>query len=177
MRAFTPSGSLGFLASAMSAEGRFLATDDIPKWLDSRREMHRFSVRRIPLDELASWHFANGTGNLVHESGRFFSVEGLTVVTSYPENSVYHQPIINQPEIGILGILAKRFEGILHFLIQAKMEPGNVNLVQLSPTVQATRSNYTKVHGGSAVRYLEYFAERSRGSVLVDQLQSEQGSF
>jgi len=33
------------------------------------------------------------------------------------------------------------------------------------------------VHGGSAVRYLEFFAERSRARVLVDQLQSEQGSF
>jgi oxidase EvaA len=161
----------------MSAEGRFLATDDIQKWLDARRDVHRFSVRRIPLAELVSWHFASDTGNLVHESGRFFSVEGLTVVTSYPEHSVYHQPIINQPEIGILGILTKRFDGMLHFLIQAKMEPGNINLVQLSPTVQATRSNYTQVHGGSRVRYLDYFTDRSRGAVLVDQLQSEQGSF
>jgi dTDP-4-dehydro-6-deoxy-alpha-D-glucopyranose 2,3-dehydratase len=171
------SASPGFLASALSQEGASLATADIPAWLESRRQKHRFSIRRVPLAELASWSFASESGNLVHESGRFFSVEGLRVTTSYPTVSVYHQPIVNQPEIGILGILAKRFDGLLHFLIQAKMEPGNVNLVQLSPTVQATRSNYTKVHGGSAVRYLEYFAERSRGSVLVDQLQSEQGSF
>ena len=29
------------------------------------------------------------------------------------------------------------------------MEPGNPNLLQLSPTVQATRSNYTRVHQGA----------------------------
>jgi oxidase EvaA len=84
---------------------------------------------------------------------------------------------MNQPEIGILGILVKRFDGVLHFLMQAKMEPGNINLVQLSPTVQATKSNYTQVHRGRRPRYLDYFVERSRGRVLVDQLQSEQGSF
>ena len=46
---------------------------------------------------------------------------------------------------------------MLHCLMQAKMEPGNVNPLQLSPTVQATRSNYTQVHRGTGTRYLEYF--------------------
>lgn len=170
-------GSPGFLASALSREGRFVATDGIRGWLDARRQVHRFNIRQVPLAALVSWRFASESGNLIHESGRFFSVEGLRVTTTYPEISVYHQPIINQPEIGILGILAKRFDGILYFLLQAKMEPGNINLVQLSPTVQATRSNYTRVHGGSRVRYLEHFVDRARGRVLVDQLQSEQGSF
>jgi oxidase EvaA len=169
--------SPGFLASALSADGHFLASRDIEKWLEARERVHRFRVRRIPLAEIASWRFERDTGNLVHQSGRFFSVEGLKVTTSYPDAAVYHQPIVNQPEIGILGILAKRFDGVLHFLIQAKMEPGNVNLVQLSPTVQATRSNFTQVHGGSRVRYLDYFTDRARAAVIVDQLQSEQGSF
>ncbi len=167
----------GFLASRLASEGPFIATAGIEEWLESRRRVHRFSIREVPLGELASWRFDRESGNLIHESGRFFSVEGLRVLSSYPDASEVCQPIINQPEIGILGILAKRFDGVLCFLIQAKMEPGNINLVQLSPTVQATRSNYTQVHGGSKVRYLEYFTDRRRGRVLVDQLQSEQGSF
>jgi oxidase EvaA len=85
--------------------------------------------------------------------------------------------MINQPEVGVLGILAKRFDGILHFLLQAKMEPGNLKVVQFSPTVQATRSNYTRVHGGATPRYLEFFLSRTSHRVLVDQLQSEQGLF
>jgi oxidase EvaA len=56
------------------------------------------------------------------------------------------------------------------------MEPGNVNLVQLAPTVQATRSNYTRVHGGKKTDYLEYFLAKSKSIVLVDSLQSEQGA-
>ncbi|MBW2388126.1 MAG: NDP-hexose 2,3-dehydratase family protein, partial [Deltaproteobacteria bacterium] len=81
-----------------------------------------------------------------------------------------------QPEIGILGILSKRFGGVRHFLMQAKAEPGNINIVQLSPTVQATQSNYRRVHGGSAPNYLEYFAQVPAEQRLVDQLQTEQGS-
>ena len=51
----------------------------------------------------------------------------------------WDQPIIDQPEIGFLGILCKEIKGSLHFLLQAKIEPGNKNFVQLSPTLQATR--------------------------------------
>src|SRR6185503_1634272 len=71
----------------------------------------------------------------------------------------------------------KRFGGLLHFLMQAKMEAGNISPVQLSPTVQATKSNYTQVHRGRRPPYLDFFLDRSRGRILVDQLQSEQGSF
>nr|AGG12569.1 NDP-2-3-dehydratase [Streptomyces sp. 275] len=59
--------------------------------------------------------------------------------------------------------------------MQAKMEPGNIGLFQLGPTVQATRSNYTKVHQGRGTRYIEYFTGPRRGRVLTDALQSEQG--
>lgn len=166
-----------FLRSELAADGAFLSTAGILAWLSARRDAHRFSIHQVPLDAIQAWHTDPNSGSLTHQSGRFFSVEGLKVVTSYPRDAVFYQPIINQPEIGILGILARRFDGVLHFLMQAKMEPGNINLVQLSPTVQATRSNYRKVHGGSSVRYLEYFTDRSRGRVLLDQLQSEQGSF
>lgn len=169
--------SRGFLASALASEGHFLRTENIPAWLDSRRSVHQFSIRQIPFADLDRWHFDAATGNLGHASGRFFTIEGLSVSSDFPVPTAFDQPIINQPEIGILGILAKRFDGVLHFLIQAKMEPGNINLVQLSPTVQATKSNYTQVHGGRRPRYLEYFTDRARGCVLVDQLQSEQGSF
>lgn len=129
------------------------------------------------MSELHGWHFEAGSGDIVHDSGQFFRVQGLRARSDFPTPVVFEQPIVNQPEVGVLGILAKRFDGVLHFLIQAKMEPGNVGLVQLSPTVQATRSNYTRVHGGTRPRYLDFFLERTHHRVLVDQLQSEQGLF
>ncbi len=160
--------------SVAAAEGVGPRTADVAGWLEARKRACPARVRPIPFAELDGWSFAPDTGDLRHRSGRFFSVEGLHVIRPDGE---WQQPIIMQPEIGILGILAKEFDGVLHFLMQAKMEPGNPNLVQLSPTVQATRSNYAKAHGGAAVRYLDYFLLPDRDRVLTDVLQSEHGSW
>jgi oxidase EvaA len=61
-------------------------------------------------------------------------------------------------------------------LVQAKVEPGNVNYVQLSPTLQATKSNYTRAHKGKSPSYLDYFINAKPNQILLDQLQSEQGA-
>jgi dTDP-4-dehydro-6-deoxy-alpha-D-glucopyranose 2,3-dehydratase len=152
------------------------ARRDFERWLAAERTRVRTVVERIPLDDMAGWRTDPDTGTISHESGRFFTVEGIGV--HFPANPVpdWEQPIIHQPETGILGILAKEFDGVLHFLMQAKAEPGNRNGVQLSPTVQATRSNYTGVHRGRPVPYLEYFTDPSGHRVLVDVRQSEHGS-
>jgi dTDP-4-dehydro-6-deoxy-alpha-D-glucopyranose 2,3-dehydratase len=152
-----------------------ISTAEFHEWWAERQRAGHFAVARVPLGELDSWGFEAGTGNLAHASGRFFTVEGLRVRDGGVDT--WAQPIINQPEIGILGIVVKEFDGVLHCLMQAKMEPGNINTLQLSPTVQATRSNYTQVHKGSRTRYLEHFVGAGRGQVLVDVLQSEQGAW
>jgi oxidase EvaA len=141
---------------------------DFARWWAVRRRTHHCTVRRVPFAELDEWRFDAATGNLGHRSGRFFTVCGARAGGDV-------QPIIDQPEIGVLGILVKRIGGVPHCLLQAKAEPGNVNIVQLSPTVQATRSNYTRVHSGAPVRYLDYFTQPDR--VLVDTLQSEHGAW
>jgi oxidase EvaA len=123
---------------------------------------------------MQNWFIDDSREKLQHRSGGFFSIEGINVRTNWGEVATWDQPIINQPEIGFLGILVKEFNGVLHFLMQAKIEPGNVNIVQLSPTLQATKSNYTQVHRGKPPRYLEYFLNNSGAEVLLDQLQSEQ---
>ncbi|MEW1657076.1 NDP-hexose 2,3-dehydratase family protein [Streptomyces sp. NPDC093707] len=155
-----------------------MSTAEFHAWWAERRQAGGFSVERIAFDDLDAWGFEPGTGNLGHTSGRFFTVEGLQVRAGGNGGAeLWSQPVINQPEIGILGILVKEFDGVLHCLMQAKMEPGNANTIQLSPTVQATRSNYMKVHQGSGTRYLEHFTGPRRGQVLVDVLQSEQGAW
>jgi oxidase EvaA len=101
---------------------------------------------------------------------------GIDIKTDWGNVPNWQQPIINQPEIGFLGIITKKINGVLLFLMQAKIEPGNINYVQLSPTLQATKSNYTMVHKGKRPLYLEYFNGEKTVTPLVDQLQSEQGA-
>ena len=164
---------LDFLVSAIS-HGNFQTRDQILGWMKSQNEEVVSNIMQIPISELRGWSYRDD--RIRHNSGKFFSIDGIHIKTNYRNTPEWDQPIINQPEIGFLGFIVKKFNGVLHFLLQAKIEPGNLNIVQLSPTLQATRSNYTRVHGGKAPTYLEYFNGEKDVLILVDQLQSEQGA-
>ena len=149
--------------------------EDVLAWVRQRNQEVVVRINRKSFRELRNWRFDPTNGNLCHESGKFFSIEGIHVIKDSGQRQEWTQPIINQPEIGILGIIAKEIDGVLCFLLQAKIEPGNVNNVQLSPTLQATRSNYSQIHKGKKPRYLDYFLNAKRPQIVLDQLQSEQG--
>lgn len=168
--------SLLFLKSVLSDRRPLHSDADVLAWLELQKEKVRVSISRIPFAGLKAWRFDDSTGALRHDSGKFFSVDGIRVHTNWDTVNEWEQPIINQPEIGYLGFVVREFDGVLHFLAQAKIEPGNINYVQLSPTLQATKSNYTCVHKGKIPAYLEYFRHVVPNQVMVDQLQSEQGA-
>ena len=168
--------SLDFLKSILTLESKFHTIESVRKWLLERNQAITVNVARIPFKEMDHWLFDKDLGVLRHETGKFFTIEGINVKTNWGKVPEWDQPIINQPEVGYLGIITKEIDGILYFLLQAKIEPGNVNNVQLSPTLQATKSNYTQVHRGKKPRYLEYFQNVTPDQILIDQLQSEQGA-
>ena len=168
--------NIDFFISSLTEFNQHYTTNSIWEWLSLLNVDQKFNVEQIPLDKMRNWQFDDKSGDLKHDSGGFFSIRGLEVQTNWGDVNYWSQPIINQPEIGIIGIITKKINGILYFLLQAKAEPGNINTYQLSPTVQATRSNYMQLHGGKSTLYLEYFTKDTVAEVLIDQLQSEQGA-
>ncbi len=163
--------SIQFLNSWLSAQGRY-SFDEILQWIQAANKHTRVNINKISLQQCAPWYYDEAEGIIRNPKGAFFSIAGLSPVGEGFEE----QPIILQKEIGYLGILCKEIDGLLHFLMQAKIEPGNINKVQISPTIQATKSNFTRAHGGREPAYLEYFANASRHKIVVDQIQSEQSS-
>lgn len=148
----------------------------VDEWVHRVRKASTLNTMLIPLDRVEGWVMDRYNGNLSHKTGRFFSVLGIHAKHRTDTREIeWDQPIIEQPEIGILGILAKTIDGVLHFCLQAKEEPGNIGSVQLSPTVQATYSNYTKVHGGSTIPFLQQFLSPSHEQLLFARLQTEDG--
>ncbi|MBI9032072.1 NDP-hexose 2,3-dehydratase family protein [bacterium] len=145
----------------------------IVEWIEYQRSLVEVRIEHIPFAELSKWTFSQSKGIIKHDSGGFFTIEGIEVKTSFGEKKRWDQPIINQAEIGYLGFIVRKFQDGYKFLVQAKIEPGNINYVQLSPTIQATKSNFTQVHGGRKPDYLDYFANPNK-KIVVDQLQSEQ---
>jgi len=165
-----------FLRSALTQENPHISTQDVINWVEERKNAVEVSVEPIPFKDLTEWVFDENSKNLRHKSGKFFSIDGISVSTNHGGVRSWQQPIINQPEIGLLGIITKLVDGVLFFLLQAKVEPGNIGKVQLAPTLQATESNYTRVHQGMKPLFLDYFLNPKKGSVLLNQLQSEQGA-
>lgn len=133
-------------------------------WIRQENEKTFVNIRKINFDACNGWVFDQ---NIHRPDNAFFSIHAL-------RSGDWEQPILIQNEIGFLGILAREIHGELFFLMQAKIEPGNINCVQISPTIQATKSNFTRKHGGREPAFLRYFTEPEK--ILVDQLQSEQSS-
>lgn len=146
--------------------------EEIKDWIDSRNKLTHVDIKKIKLNEMSNWFYDVETGEIRNKNRSFFTITGIRETVG---NKTVEQPIIIQDEIGYLGFIRKTFNGTMHYLIQAKIEPGNVNCVQLSPTIQATKSNFTQAHGGAVPKYLEYFTSKSY-KVVYDQLQSEQNS-
>jgi dTDP-4-dehydro-6-deoxy-alpha-D-glucopyranose 2,3-dehydratase len=161
------------LKSSITFTGESGTVADILEWVKDQRSSIKVNIRKKPLHLLKNWNYAD---SLSHSSGGFFSVEGVRVKSKSNNISDWDQPIINQAEIGILGIIAKEINGILYFLMQTKIEPGNINYVQISPTIQATLSNFKQLHGGKKPAYVDYFDALDGSIVILDQLQSEHAS-
>lgn len=154
--------------------------ESIHDWVLERNANTPVKIDRINLSDCAPWHYDEETGCIKTTTRSFFQVTGLRKYACNPETGertlLTEQPIILQNEIGYLGIVCKEFDGVMHLLMQAKIEPGNVNKVQVSPTVQATRSNFLQLHGGRRPEYLDYFLNSDKYEIVVDQIQSEQSA-
>ena len=150
------------------------STEAILDWVEQKNKETKVRIRRIPFSEEGVWRYDPATGEIRNTDGTFFRIRGL--VEKAGGRVLHEQPIIIQKEIGYLGIIGKVIDGGMYFLMQAKVEPGNVNRIQISPTIQATKSNFMQVHGGRAPAYLEYFSNKKNYEIIVDQIQSEQSS-
>ena len=142
-------------------------------WINSLNEKTKVNIQRNKLSESTTWFYDENVGSIHNLDNSFFSIIGLKGRI----NGVnVEQPIIIQNEIGYLGIICKKIDDQLKFLMQAKIEPGNINCVQLSPTIQATKSNFMQRHGGEKPNYLEFFTASDKYRIIADQIQSEQSS-
>ena len=148
-------------------------TDAILSWIAERNKTVSVEIHKVPPEENGFWFYDQNEGCIRNQNRSFFTITGYRQTI---KDVVISQPIILQEEIGYLGIICQEINGVMHFLMQAKIEPGNVNKIQLSPTIQATKSNFTQKHGGKTPPYLEYFLDATKYEVVVDQIQSEQSS-
>ena len=152
--------------------------DYIIEWFNKKREESDMIVEEIGIKDLKKWNTDEKTGNISHDSKGFFEIIGVKVSNTFDREvgkEGWTQPMIGKNPGGILGILMKKINGVPHYLLQAKAEPGNIGKLQLSPTLQATTSNLLKAHGGKRPLFAEYFDESNNPKIIYAKWQSEDG--
>ena len=139
-----------------------MISKNISKWLSNQRKKQLLTVEKIDLSKLSKWVYSKK--EIYHKSKKFFKIAGVRIQSNFYNKKNWDQPIIVENEIGILGIIKN--VNTNKYLLQAKVEPGNINKIQISPTVQATRSNYLRIHGGKTIPFLKYFKRKNRNFSL-----------
>ena len=145
------------------------------QWLDGRKAVNHMLVKRADLKTLEEWRL-DEHGLLSHRDRRFFSVIGLEVTSCNREVATWSQPIISNPESGIIGLLVREDGGRRSFLLQAKAEVGNRGVVQLGPTVQFTPGNYSGNDKLATPFLVEEFSAPKEFALLRESRQAEEGA-
>jgi len=147
-------------------------TNELIDWLKSQKKNNKIRIKKKKINLLRDWIFKDNI--IFHKSKNFFSIKAFLF---QQKNKKRFQPLILQKEHGILGIIKQKKGGKDYYLLQSKIEPGNINGIQISPTVQATKSNYLRKHGGKKTLFLDYFLKQQKKLKIVSKIKlSEQGS-
>jgi oxidase EvaA len=128
-------------------------------------------VKSIDINDVNDW--VVGDYKISHKDNKFFNVIAAKVAISNREVKTWYQPLVQPVQQGLVAFLVKKINGVFHFLVQAKVESGNFDVVEMAPTVQCLTGSY---HDSvTALPFLKYVLEASPEQIRIDTLQSEEG--
>ena len=147
------------------------------RWYFDLVKKNKSNIVKINLNSCDNW--INDKKNIRHKSNLFFRIVGTKITKPYNREVGlvgWHQPLLEEVKFGsgLLGMIVKTKKNKNFFLIQAKFEPGNINKLQISPTVQSTFSNIKFTSGKTP--FLDYFVNKlSKKRTILKKWVSEDG--
>ena len=146
---------------------------DILSFITDLKCKVELQVKTIPISKLKDWVISGDS--MHHIDNKYFSVIGTEIEISNREVTKWHQPLIKPSQDGICAFVCKEIKGVLHFIVQAKVECGNFDMIELAPTVQCLTGNYNNTDSLSKLPFLEYILTVGSSQILFDTYQSEEG--
>jgi oxidase EvaA len=125
------------------------------------------------LGSVRNWNIE--ADRIVHEEGKYFSVIATDVTISSREVSNWCQPMIEPAQQGLCAFVAKRINGVIHLIVQAKLECGNFDIIELAPTVQCLTGNYQNEKSIATLPFLQLVLSAQPDQIVFDVMQSEEG--
>ena len=128
-------------------------------------------VNYKPIDKLEGWH--RSETEIANNDGKYFRIIGVNVSISNREVTSWCQPLVQPLQQGLCAFIVRKIGGIYHFLVQAKLECGNYDVMELAPTVQCLTGNVFA--SAKKPPFAEYVLNAKPEQILYDVLQSEEG--
>ena len=156
--------------SKLNASEQCLNIEQVTHWLQGYKNNLDYVHEEIPFAESNQWYWDGKGCALRHQTGKFYAVTGFSKGTE-------RRPMIDQPEVGTQGFVIHREAGEVYLLAQARTEPGNLNIVELGPSIQATWSNYSCAHTGRKTIFLDLFHDENAANRMADCVLPELGTY
>jgi dTDP-4-dehydro-6-deoxy-alpha-D-glucopyranose 2,3-dehydratase len=172
---FPPSSesAFEFLRSFLHGGTALHGIDELISWVSHLRSRYELRIRPKPLGALTQWVL--GKDEIYHEHRKFFRVVGADVRINGREVGAWSQPLIESAQEGIIAFLIKKIDGVYHFLVQAKLEPGNFDIIEFAPSVQCLTGNYRETPRHLRPAFLDDLLDAPAERILLDTMQSEEG--
>jgi oxidase EvaA len=159
------------LVSSINTNYSMFSFDNLIAWLTELKSRYEVKIKKVPLSSIKDWHITDK--EIIHKDKRFFKVIGTKITISNREVSSWCQPLIMPAQEGLIGFIVKQIHGVLHFLVQAKFECGNFDILELAPTVQTLTGDYRLPD--YEIPYLHMFLDAPKEMIWYDSMQSEEG--
>ncbi len=158
------------LLSAIDKNYALHSFDEILNWLTALKCQYDLELKPVSLFEIDEWVVYDDF--IGHIKNRYFKVIATEVEISNREVMKWSQPLVEPLQQGITAFVTKKINGIFHFLVQAKLECGNFDVLEMAPTVQCITGSYDH---SSDVPFLNFVLNSREEQIRYDTLQSEEG--
>jgi oxidase EvaA len=149
-----------------------ISTIDHLSWLTNLKAKYDLRITPCPINNMPEWN--NSDIEIAREDGKYFKIIGVNVTISNREVASWSQPLVQPMQDGICAFIVKKIDGIYHFLVQAKLECGNFDVIELAPTVQCLTGAVGK-EAHEKPDFYDYILKANKEQVIIDTLQSEEG--
>ena len=161
------------LISLLQSDRSLYNIEEILSWMTALKSNYELNVEKINLGKIKEWSYDGNT--ISHKAGKYFSVIGALVKIGNREVHSWDQPMIKPAQEGIIGFIVKKINGVFHFLVQAKVEIGNFDVLEIAPTVQCLTGNYRENINDYSVPFVNDFLDEKSHIIIHRSLQSEEG--
>ena len=172
-KTLSKSFSLEIFSSMLYNNKPLFKTDEIISWITNLKTKFELDIEFIGLKNISNWERLEYS--IKHSLSKYFSVIAVNIEIESREVKRWGQPLIKPAQEGLIAFIIKKINNTYHFLVQAKLEAGNLDIIELAPTVQCLTGNYRKGKSEYEVPFLDIVLNAHRESIRHLSYQSEEG--